>query len=223
METNRVCPSTFGIRNIIHFKSGAALLTVDKDKIDSFKNHLPALGLSLKEATRPREHSFRIHQIPKFNSEADVAEDIAALSDIPTFKIKVSLVQYREALRPNTQMAVIKGDSSLLQFARPTMLIGATRCPVDITLRIMRCSTCSLFGHTRNHCLGIPETVATDMNDGKGCGVCLLHNHETAKAGLPKSRFRPTNHLAGSQQCRTKAALIKKYLAARRTQEPPPQ
>lgn len=126
METHRVRLSTFGIRNIVHFKSGAALLTVDKEKTESLKNHLPTLGLCLKEAARPWDHCFRFHQIPKLNSAADVAEDIAVLSGIPTSKIKVSLIQYKDALRPKTQMAVIEGNSHLFQFAssRPSILNG---------------------------------------------------------------------------------------------------
>lgn len=218
LRMHKIRPSQSGIRNIVEFVSGAALLIVDREKADLLRELLPNLGLRIKGEPIPRCHTFRIHQISEEDSIEEITRDIVEC--LGTAPIRVTKVPYRDPKNSGIVMAVVECDSTLFDAAarRSTILIGFTRCRIDTRLILMRCSQCRVFGHTKNNCPGILEHVMKMSKENpEECLDCLVHNDRQRTAGLLPLHKRNTRHPAGSKACRSVQALRKKFTNARRT------
>ena len=103
-----------GIRNVMEFPSGAALLPIEKNKAEEAVKKIEEAGLQRKSPVTPQgSSSFRVHDIPSDCSMEDVQDNIrAALGYNPS---KVILVRYKE--RRNVQMAVVEGPAELMETA----------------------------------------------------------------------------------------------------------
>jgi len=213
LESSNLQPRTIGLLNIVEFASGAALLTIQADKAAEFGTRLPELGLRLKPRDRRRMFSFRIHDIPEDLHVPDIAEHIEAATQAKP--AKVSTVTYNSQAENSGKFAVVECEHALFNLMRRkrTLLLGYRRCRIDTSPLLMRCRTCSLFGHTKNTCPGIPEEIRPEPSQ---CLDCQVYNLRMKKAGLPRSRCRDTKHPAGSRDCPTKRCLVKKYVAERR-------
>lgn len=217
LKKSSVRPSQAGIRNMVEFVSGASLLIVDRNKADTLRELLPNIGLRIKGEPIPRCHNFRIHGISADDTTEEIAGDIA--ERLGFSPIKVVKVPYRNGDDTSSAMAVVECGLALYEAAarRSTVLIGYSLCRIDTKLHLMRCQTCRVFGHTRNHCPGIPDRVKKTVEEQPGtCLDCLIYNDRLQTAGLPRVQLRDTRHSAGSSTCRSLQTLRKKFAEARK-------
>lgn len=215
LREHKISQSEYGIRNLIEFKSGAALITILEETSEKLKTKIPEMGLHLKQ-TQPRVvHTFRIHNIPADSQEDGVMEDMTlALGMTP---IKVELVNYTNNKTKDSKLAVITCNLETLQVAenKNTILINYKCCHLDCNPQLMRCRLCTRYGHTRNHCPGPNEELTKMAKDQQYCLDCLHFNHDQKTAGLPRNRYRPCDHSAGTTLCPTWTSLKNKYLRTR--------
>lgn len=209
-------PAQYGIKNVVEFASGALLVTLEKEKAQPFKTRLKEVGLQVKDTnSSPREYRFAIHNVPIDNTIEEIKDDVEhALGNAAN---TVTLVLYKEEQKNHQRIAVVTCGKELFDLAetRISILVGYQRCPIDTRPRLMRCQTCHLYGHTKNHCSGIPESVTKEAEGNRHCADCLVYNRRQKLAKRPKTFHRNTDHPAGSSSCGTKRALLKKYLASR--------
>lgn len=209
MREQQIRARQLGIKNAVEFPSGATLLIVEPEKLQELEKQVTALGHQKKPQRVKDQHTLRIHDIPDYNSVDDVREDITrALGHAP---LNIEFAYYREEAKKDVRMAIVECSKELWMAAetRRTLAIDLKRCRIDTSIRLMRCKDCKLYGHTKNHCTGIPEGV----KDKEGCQDCLVYNKRIADAGLHKSRLRNAQHQAGEKSCPTKQALLKKHKA----------
>lgn len=200
-----------GIKNAIEFPSGATLLIVEPGKVEALEQQVATLGHTRKAQKAKEQHTFRVHDIPIYNTVENVREDLTAvLGHAP---LSIEFAYYKEEAKKDVRMAIVQCTTELWLAAekRRTVAIDLKRCRVDTTIKLMRCQTCKLYGHTRNHCTGIPVEVAENHESTKSCLDCLMYNRRIAEAGLHKSRLRHAEHPSGSKDCPTKQALLRKY------------
>lgn len=172
--------------------------------------------MQLKQDKRISQFEICVHGVPTTTKE-EVAEDIEALTGQKPEKIL--LFPYKSSRLEGSQVAVVKCGRELYDSlsSRRSILIGYSKCRIDSNPTVMRCITCKVFGHTKTHCPGIPAAVQEMVNKApQACLDCTVYNSRQLEAGLPKSRLRSTQHQAGSSAYPTRAALLRKYLWARR-------
>lgn len=207
LQSSGVPARNYGIRNIVQFgESGAALVTLQADKIEILRKNAQELGLREKRPLTTRNSRFTVHDIPADMSEDEVKSDIAAA--LGSEPLAVTLVPYKQ--KQNSKFAAIECSASLLEKAknRSKVLIGYTRCRVDTSIQVMRCSNCHLIGQTRRNCKGVPDNIVCGPDT---CPDCRVYNLQR-----PEHLRRNTAHKQLSHSCRTYKALIKKYLSARK-------
>lgn len=214
----KIRPRLAGIKNIIEFESGAALLILDKSKAEALKLKLPDIGLQLKGKPTQRRCSFRIHRVPAEDSEQDICDDIQGrLGLAPDRVIKVP---YHNPDLGTMVMVIVECDRNLFEAAsaKTSILIGYNRCYIDTSLKIMRCKSCMLYGHTMRHCPGISDAAKKIISENPNdCPDCICYNIKIGSARLPRARLRNSRHTPGSDRCRTWSILKQKFVAARQS------
>lgn len=221
LQDKKIRPRTYGVSNVVEFASGAALLTIEKEKARAFKDSLHGAGVQIKERTALKSFSIKIHGVPNINTEDDIREDVAAALGSNPISVHKVLYKLKDNATPaqngNVVMVAVECSREMLTAAekRQSLLIGYRRCRIDTTPQLMKCKKCTLLGHTQNHCEGVAADLQAKKQSGNFCLDCLVYNDRITRAGLPKYRHRPVTHLAGSRECPTKRSMMKKYNAAR--------
>lgn len=213
MRENKLKARDLGLRNVVEFPSGAALLIMEESKADEALKRIEEVGLQHKQA--PNVHSqksFRVHDIPQENTEEEVLEEVHAMLTVKPDT--VTLISYKDTTKKDVRLAIIEGNEELIEAAKKkrSLFINYKRCRIDTSIRLMRCQSCKLLGHTKNNCEGIPEAVLLDFQQqqGKSCLDCLAYNKRMSMAGFPRNRFRCTDHDKDTNECPTRKALMRK-------------
>lgn len=213
MREKKLKARELGVKNVVEFPSGAALLLIQEEKAQEAIRKLGEAGLQQKVQAQRDDNTtrFKVHDIPEGNTEVDVADEIHGILGIRPENI--TLVSYKDEKKKKFRLGIVEGNKDLIDAVkdRRYMFIDYRHCRIDMKPNLMRCKTCKLLGHTKNYCEGIPAAVLLDFQQQeKACLDCLAYNKRMAIAGFPNSRYRFTDHELHSRECPTKKAFLRK-------------
>lgn len=91
LKEQKIYPRTAGIRHTVEFSSGAALLTVEKDKINLLLEKVKEFGIEPKRRIPQNIYEFKLHGVPT---------DLTAVDTNPT---EIISIKYKKPTQPNQQ------------------------------------------------------------------------------------------------------------------------
>lgn len=112
LEAGKLRPRDIGIRYVVEFASGMALILVEVNKSEEFHSFLPNLGLRLKPKPTPRKLSFRLHNTLPNSSREEIKDDITAFTGI---KPEVTILKGTEGAKTRGNLAMMSCDRELFE------------------------------------------------------------------------------------------------------------
>lgn len=214
LRVNKILPREMGITHILQFDSGAALLTVSKEKKSELKEAIQTAGLEVKNERMITQPTWKLHNVPADYPTEEVGKDIqSATGIVPDEIVKID---YKNGSKEKTMM-LIKGSLDLFNKIlnrRSLQIEYGLRCRIDTEPQLMRCIKCTRMGHTQKWCTGLEKEVEEAQKADSGCLDCHSHNHLVRSGKLGSAKPRPTAHKKDSKGCPTRQHYRNKYINA---------
>ena len=216
LEDSEIDPTEAGIKDIpVTFPSGAAIIVVQEDKMDQFREAMEKTGLREKK-TVTRAHEFRVHGIPATATAQDITQAL----------------EYRTGRKPQT-ITLSKYKSNELQVANCTctgdmyaaleniytLFIRYRKCKVDTKPNLLTCQKCYTLGHTSKHCPYGDDEASRMKSDAKNakkpCLDCTAHNKKLKESKSATAMRIDSRHQTRDSTCPIFRKHIRKYYLSR--------
>lgn len=212
-------PRMLNVVRTVQFPSGAALIQCGTVAEAADLKATASLHRTVK-VKEPKQFtaSFRIHQVESITSVEDLQEDLQ--KQLGHRAASIIFVPYKEESKKDLRIAVCEASPALLNAAekKATLRVGWSRCRIDASIRLPRCTKCHLLGHVVKHCRNEARPAPTGKEP---CFDCSCFNASLQKAHLPRQMKRTTDHPTNHGTCTTKNNLLRKHRRWQSTSEVP--